>query len=168
MINILNTVCVVSNRAILCSLIQAHAPASLAAGGGLFFGIFVCQWGRAGGRLKGMVPAHPRPHHCFALRASRLQSFARWQKKGSVVPPSVFFASQLHSFRLQALRASQSCGRRGPRGAATSPQLRRAPLPRARAFCPRSRSFGPSSRPCSLRTSGCSCSAWGQSPFAGG
>lgn len=69
-----------------------------------------------------MVPAHPRPHHCFALRASRLQSLGRWQKKGSVVPPSVFFASHLRSFRLQALRASQSCGRGGPRGAATPPQ----------------------------------------------
>jgi len=69
-----------------------------------------------------MVPAHPRPLHCFALRASRLRSLGRWQKKGSLVPRSVFFASHLRSFRLQALRASQSSGRRGLRGAATPPR----------------------------------------------
>ena len=68
-----------------------------------------------------MDTAHPRPHHCFALRASRLQSFGRWPHKGSLVPRPVFLDSHLHSFRLQALRASQSCGRGGPRGAATPP-----------------------------------------------
>lgn len=148
--------------------IQAHAPASLAAGGGLFFGIFVCQMGRAGGRLKGMDTAHPRPHHCSALRASRLQSLGRWQKKGSLVPRSVFFASHLRSLRLQALRASQSCGRAGQNGAATPPHASARSSAPCSGILPPLSVLLPRSRPCRLRSSACSGYAWGKSPSAGG
>lgn len=148
--------------------IQAHAPALPAASGGLFFGILVCQRGRAGGGLKGGVPAHPRQHHCFALRASRLQSLARLPKKGSLVPRSVFLASQLRSFRLQALRASQSCWRAGQRGAATSPRASARSSAPCSGILPPLSVLLPQLPPPQASFLSLRLLRWGKSPSAGG